>query len=114
IGAHTADARSGAIAPATLRGGTFTVNNYGVFGVDGSAAIINHPEVAILGMGRVIDRPWAVDGQLAVRKVTQLTLAFDHRACDGAVAGGVLGFVAHCVGSPVTAPGDLLGGPRNL
>ena len=107
IGAQTADARSGAIAPATLRGGTFTVNNYGVFGVDGSAAIINHPEVAILGMGRVIDRPWAVDGQLAVRKVTQLTLAFDHRACDGAVAGGFLRFVADCVESPVTALGDL-------
>ena len=107
IGAQTADARSGAIAPATLRGGTFTVNNYGVFGVDGSAAIINHPEVAILGMGRVTDRPWAVDGQLAVRKVTQLTLAFDHRACDGAVAGGFLRFVADCVESPVTALGDL-------
>jgi 2-oxoisovalerate dehydrogenase E2 component (dihydrolipoyl transacylase) len=107
IGAQTADARSGAIAPATLRGGTFTVNNYGVFGVDGSAAIINHPEVAILGMGRIIDRPWAVDGQLTVRKVTQLTLAFDHRACDGAVAGGFLRFVADCVESPVTALGDL-------
>ena len=107
IGAQTADARSGAIAPATLRGGTFTVNNYGVFGVDGSAAIINHPEVAILGMGRVIDRPWAVDGQLAVRRVPQLTLAFDHRACDGAVAGGFLRFVADCVESPVTALGDL-------
>jgi 2-oxoisovalerate dehydrogenase E2 component (dihydrolipoyl transacylase) len=107
IGARTADARSGAIAPVTLRGGTFTVNNYGVFGVDGSAAIINHPEVAILGMGRIIDRPWAVDGQLTVRKVTQLTLAFDHRACDGAVAGGFLRFVADCVESPVTALGDL-------
>jgi pyruvate dehydrogenase E2 component (dihydrolipoamide acetyltransferase) len=107
IGAQAADARSGAIAPATLRGGTFTVNNYGVFGVDGSAAIINHPEVAILGMGRIIDRPWAVGGQLTVRKVTQLTLAFDHRACDGAVAGGFLRFVADCVESPVTALGDL-------
>jgi 2-oxoisovalerate dehydrogenase E2 component (dihydrolipoyl transacylase) len=107
IGAQAADARSGAIAPATLRGGTFTVNNYGVFGVDGSAAIINHPEVAILGMGRIMDRPWAVGGQLTVRKVTQLTLAFDHRACDGAVAGGFLRFVADCVESPVTALGDL-------
>ena len=107
IGAHTADARSGAIAPASLRGGTFTVNNYGVFGVDGSAAIINHPEVAILGIGRIIDRPWAVDGQLAVRKVAQLTLAFDHRACDGGVAGGFLRFVADCVESPITALGDL-------
>jgi pyruvate dehydrogenase E2 component (dihydrolipoamide acetyltransferase) len=83
------------------------VNNYGVFGVDGSAAIINHPEVAMLGIGRIVDRPWAVDGQLAVRKVTQLTLAFDHRACDGGVAGGFLRFVADCVESPITALGDL-------
>ena len=48
----------GTLTPAELTGGTFTVNNYGVFGVDGSAAIINHPEVAILGIGRIIDRPW--------------------------------------------------------
>jgi pyruvate dehydrogenase E2 component (dihydrolipoamide acetyltransferase) len=107
IGGLTADARSGAIAPAKLAGGTFTVNNYGVFGVDGSAAIINHPQVAILGIGRIMDRPWAVDGQLALRKVAQLTLAFDHRACDGGVAGGFLRFVADCVESPITTLGDL-------
>ncbi len=107
IGGHTAAARSGAIAPADITGGTFTVNNYGVFGVDGSAAIINHPEVAILGIGRIADRPWAVDGELAVRKVTELTLSFDHRACDGGSAGGFLRFVADCIESPVTALGDL-------
>ncbi|GAA1338513.1 hypothetical protein GCM10009660_21720 [Catellatospora bangladeshensis] len=102
-----ASAREGRIAPADLTGGTFTVNNYGVFGVDGSAAIINHPEAAILGIGRVVDRPWAVDGQVAVRKVAQLTLAFDHRVCDGGTAGGFLRFVADCVESPVTALADL-------
>jgi 2-oxoisovalerate dehydrogenase E2 component (dihydrolipoyl transacylase) len=107
ISAHLADARSGTIAPATLRGGTFTVNNYGVFGVDGSAAIINYPEVAILGLGRIVDRPWVVEGQLAVRKVTELTLAFDHRACDGGVAGGFIRFVADCIESPIRALGDL-------
>jgi pyruvate dehydrogenase E2 component (dihydrolipoamide acetyltransferase) len=95
------------LAPADLAGGTFTVNNYGVFGVDGSAAIINYPEVAILGMGRVIDRPWVVDGQLTVRKVAELTLAFDHRACDGGTAGGFLRYVADCIESPATALGDL-------
>jgi 2-oxoisovalerate dehydrogenase E2 component (dihydrolipoyl transacylase) len=104
---RTAAARERRLSPANLRGGTFTVNNYGVFGVDGSAAIINHPEVAILGMGRVIDRPWVVDGQLAVRKVTELTLAFDHRACDGGTAGGFLRYVADCVESPVAAMGDM-------
>jgi len=104
---RTAAARERRLSPADLRGGTFTVNNYGVFGVDGSAAIINHPEVAILGMGRVMDRPWVVDGQLAVRKVTELTLAFDHRACDGGTAGGFLRYVADCVESPVVALGDM-------
>jgi 2-oxoisovalerate dehydrogenase E2 component (dihydrolipoyl transacylase) len=100
-------ARERRLAPADLAGGTFTVNNYGVFGVDGSAAIINHPEVAILGLGRVIDRPWVVDGQLTVRKVTELTLAFDHRACDGGTAGGFLRYVADRIESPATALGDM-------
>jgi pyruvate dehydrogenase E2 component (dihydrolipoamide acetyltransferase) len=104
---RTTAARERRLAPADLAGGTFTVNNYGVFGVDGSAAIINHPEVAILGMGRVIDRPWVVDGQLSVRKVTELTLAFDHRACDGGIAGGFLRYVADCIESPATALGDM-------
>jgi 2-oxoisovalerate dehydrogenase E2 component (dihydrolipoyl transacylase) len=104
---RTTAARERRLAPADLAGGTFTVNNYGIFGVDGSAAIINHPEVAILGMGRVIDRPWVVDGQLTVRKVTELTLAFDHRACDGGTAGGFLRYVADCIESPTTALGDM-------
>jgi len=104
---RTEAARAGTLAPAQLTGSTFTVNNYGVFGVDGSAAIINHPEVAMVGLGRIIDRPWVVDGELTVRKVSQLTLAFDHRACDGGVAGGFLRFVADCVENPVTALGEL-------
>ena len=104
---RTAAARERRLSPAELRGGTFTVNNYGVFGVDGSAAIINYPEVAILGMGRVIDRPWVVDGQLAVRQVAELTLAFDHRVCDGGTAGGFLRYVADCVESPTAAMGDM-------
>ncbi|HEU5270397.1 MAG TPA: dihydrolipoamide acetyltransferase family protein [Jatrophihabitans sp.] len=103
----TEAARTGKLSPAQLTGGTFTVNNYGVFGVDGSAAIINHPEVAMLGIGRIIERPWVIDGQLTVRQVAQLTLAFDHRACDGGVAGGFLRFVADCVEDPITALGEL-------
>ena len=104
---RTRAARARTLTPADLTGGTFTVNNYGVFGVDGSAAIINHPEVAILGIGRVIERPWVVAGQLAVRNVGQLTLAFDHRVCDGATAGGFLRYIADCVESPVLALRDL-------
>ena len=104
---RTTAARERRLTPADLTGGTFTVNNYGVFGVDGSAAIINHPEVAILGLGRVIDRPWVVNGELTVRKVAELTLAFDHRACDGGTAGGFLRYVADCIESPTSALGDL-------
>ena len=83
-----------------MSGGTFTLNNYGVYGVDGSTPIINHPEAGMLGVGRIVDKPWVVDGQLAVRPVTQLSLSFDHRVCDGEVAGGFLRYVADCVESP--------------
>ncbi len=100
---RTQRARDGKLGPGELTGGTFTINNYGVFGVDGSAAIINHPEVAILGIGRIIQRPWVVEGQIAARQMTQLTLAFDHRVCDGGTAGGFLRFVADCVESPARA-----------
>ncbi|HEY8374460.1 MAG TPA: dihydrolipoamide acetyltransferase family protein [Pseudonocardiaceae bacterium] len=103
----TALAREGRLAPEDMTGGTFTLNNYGVFGVDGSSPIINHPEAAILGVGRIIDRPWAVDGRLEVRKVTQLSLAFDHRVCDGGVAGGFLRYVADCVERPLGLLADL-------
>ncbi|GGQ49490.1 dihydrolipoamide acetyltransferase family protein [Couchioplanes azureus] len=100
-------ARAGTLPPAALTGGTFTLNNYGVFGVDGSNAIINHPEAGILGVGRIVDKPWVVDGQLAVRKVTQLSLSFDHRVCDGGAAGGFLRYVADCVEKPATLLADL-------
>ena len=100
-------ARAGKIPPAELTSGTFTLNNYGVFGVDGSTPIINHPEAAILGIGRIIDKPWVVDGELAVRKVTQLSLTFDHRVCDGGVAGGFLRYVADCVERPLALLADV-------
>ncbi len=85
-----------------MTGGTFTVSNYGSFGVDGGSAVINHPEAAILGVGRITDRPWVVDGEIAVRKVMQLSIAFDHRICDGGEAAGFLRFVADCVEDSTT------------
>jgi pyruvate dehydrogenase E2 component (dihydrolipoamide acetyltransferase) len=94
-------ARAGTLTRSEVTGGSFTLNNYGVFGVDGSAAIINSPEVAIAGVGRIVQRPWVVDGEVRPRPVTELTLAFDHRVCDGAVAGGFLRFLADCVEQPV-------------
>ncbi|CAM5463308.1 2-oxo acid dehydrogenase subunit E2 [Streptomyces tanashiensis] len=96
----TEAARQGAITPADLTGGTFTLNNYGVFGVDGSTPIINHPEAAMLGVGRIIPKPWVHQGELAVRQVVQLSLTFDHRVCDGGTAGGFLRYVADCVEQP--------------
>ncbi|NJQ15458.1 dihydrolipoamide acetyltransferase family protein [Streptomyces bohaiensis] len=96
----TACARDGRLTPADLTGSTFTLNNYGVFGVDGSTPIINHPEAAMLGVGRIVEKPWAHAGQLALRHVVQLSFTFDHRVCDGGVAGGFLRYVADCVERP--------------
>ncbi|MFD9391469.1 dihydrolipoamide acetyltransferase family protein [Streptomyces sp. NPDC060000] len=92
--------RDGRLTPGDLTGGTFTLNNYGVFGVDGSTPIINHPEAAMLGVGRIIPKPWVHEGELAVRQVVQLSLTFDHRVCDGGTAGGFLRYVADCVEQP--------------
>ncbi|MGC5568308.1 dihydrolipoamide acetyltransferase family protein [Streptomyces sp. FR-108] len=96
----TEAARTGTLTPADLTGGTFTLNNYGVFGVDGSTPIINHPEAAMLGVGRIVPKPWVHEGELAVRQVVQLSLTFDHRVCDGGTAGGFLRYVADCVEQP--------------
>lgn len=103
----TTAARDGSLTVAELTSGTFTINNYGVFGVDGSAAIINYPEVAIVGVGRIIERPAVVNGAVCARPSTELTLAFDHRVCDGATAGGFLRYVADCVEHPLALLGDL-------
>jgi 2-oxoisovalerate dehydrogenase E2 component (dihydrolipoyl transacylase) len=97
----TAGAREGRVtAP---EAGTFTLNNYGGFRVDGSAAIINHPQVAILGFGRILDRPWVVDGELCVRKITQMSFVFDHRVCDGGTAAGFMRSVADAIEDPASA-----------
>ncbi|MEY9952794.1 dihydrolipoamide acetyltransferase family protein [Leifsonia sp. EB34] len=112
LGRLSAAARDGVLPPADLTGSTFTVNNYGSLGVDGSAAIINHPEVAILGIGRVIERPWVVDGAVVVRRIVQLSLVFDHRVTDGGVAARFLREIADAIESPIAflaveAPGTV-------
>lgn len=98
-----ATARTGRMDPARLRGSTFTLNNYGSLGVDGSAAIINHPEVAILGIGRIIERPWVVEGQIVPRRIAQLSLVFDHRVCDGGYAAGFLRRITELIEHPLRA-----------
>ena len=90
----TERARSGQLTPADSVEGTITITNIGVFGVDGGTPILNPGEAAILATGRIVDRPWAVDGALAVRPVMQLSLAFDHRVVDGASGSAFLADVA--------------------
>ncbi|GHG04869.1 dihydrolipoamide acetyltransferase family protein [Streptomyces hydrogenans] len=103
----TAAARAGTLTPAEVTGGTFTLNNYGVFGVDGSTPILNHPEAAMLGVGRIAEKPWVHEGRLAVRRTVQLSLTFDHRVCDGAEAAGFLRHVADRVERPLRLLEDL-------
>ncbi|MEV4735868.1 MULTISPECIES: dihydrolipoamide acetyltransferase family protein [unclassified Microbacterium] len=98
-------ARRGSLPPERLRGSTFTLNNYGGLGVDGSAAIINHPDVAILGIGRIIERPWVVDGEIVARRIVQLSLVFDHRVCDGGYAASFLRRVTELIEHPLRAFG---------
>ncbi|OLT17668.1 branched-chain alpha-keto acid dehydrogenase subunit E2 [Pseudonocardia sp. CNS-139] len=83
IGALTATARAGTTPPSDLVGGTFTITNVGVFGVDTGTPILNPGEAAILALGSIKPAPWVVDGELAVRTVCQLALSFDHRLVDG-------------------------------
>jgi 2-oxoisovalerate dehydrogenase E2 component (dihydrolipoyl transacylase) len=83
LGALTETARAGRTQPAEMAGGTFTITNVGVFGVDTGTPILNPGEAAILAFGQVRDMPWVVEGELAVRKVTTLALSFDHRIVDG-------------------------------
>jgi pyruvate dehydrogenase E2 component (dihydrolipoamide acetyltransferase) len=99
----TAVAREGRVTAKELSAGTFTLNNYGSLGVDGSAAIIPYPQVAILGFGRILDRPWVVDGELCVRKITQMSFVFDHRVCDGGTAAGFMRGVADAIENPASA-----------
>ncbi|TDB97095.1 2-oxo acid dehydrogenase subunit E2 [Nonomuraea longispora] len=83
LGRLTETARAGRTQPAEMSGGTITITNVGVFGVDAGTPILNPGEAAILAFGQVRDMPWVVDGELAVRKVTTLALSFDHRIVDG-------------------------------
>ena len=95
-----ATAREGRTPPEAMAGGTFTITNVGVFGVDGGTPIINPGESAILCFGQIADRPWVVDGALAVRKVATLTLSFDLMFANEAA-------YAHAARSPALRPAAL-------
>jgi pyruvate dehydrogenase E2 component (dihydrolipoamide acetyltransferase) len=97
----TQTARAGKSTPADLRGGTITITNVGVFGVDSGTPILTPGEAAILAFGRVRDAPWVHHGQLAVRKVTTLALSFDHRIVDGDLGSAVLSDIGAMLEDPM-------------
>ena len=88
-------ARERTIKLEDLRGSTFTITNYGTYGSTFATPIINYPDVAILGTGKIIDKPWVKGGKIVVRKVLPLSLTFDHRVNDGA---GAAKFLTRLVG----------------
>jgi pyruvate dehydrogenase E2 component (dihydrolipoamide acetyltransferase) len=96
-------ARDGKTAPADLVGGTVTITNVGVFGVDTGTPIINPGESAILALGAIRDMPWVVDGQVVPRKVCQLALSFDHRVVDGQQGSQFLADVGAILADPAVA-----------
>jgi pyruvate dehydrogenase E2 component (dihydrolipoamide acetyltransferase) len=93
-------AREGKIEVADLRGGTFTITNVGPLGGTALIPAINYPEVAILGMGKVQDKPVVRDGKIVIRKILPLTLAFDHRIADGADAARFVSEMARQLSDP--------------
>ncbi|MEU8897111.1 dihydrolipoamide acetyltransferase family protein [Nocardia sp. NPDC048505] len=95
-------ARSGNATPVDLRGGTFTITNVGVFGVDAGVPLVNPGEAAILCLGAIAKRPWVLREELAVRWVTTLGLSFDHRMVDGELGARFLATVASLLEDPLT------------
>lgn len=100
IADKAARARAGSLPPEEMRGGTFTITNVGPLGGTALLATINYPEVAILGMGRVQEKPVVRDGQIVIRRILPLTLAFDHRVADGADAARFVGELARQLSDP--------------
>lgn len=99
----TSTAREGRTTPADMLGGTFTITNVGVFGVDTGTPILNPGESAILALGAIRDMPWVVDGQVVPRKVCQLALSFDHRVVDGQQGSQFLADVGALLANPAMA-----------
>jgi 2-oxoisovalerate dehydrogenase E2 component (dihydrolipoyl transacylase) len=105
IGALTDAARAGTTAPADLAGGTITITNIGVFGIDTGTPILVPGQAAILAMGAIRRRPWELEDQIALRQVMTLSVSFDHRLVDGAEAAHFL----TDIGRILARPGAVLG-----
>jgi pyruvate dehydrogenase E2 component (dihydrolipoamide acetyltransferase) len=96
-----AAAREGRLRPTDIEGGTFTISNLGMYGVDSFDAIVNAPQAAILAVGRIADRVVALDGAAVVRPTLQISLSFDHRVVDGARGAEFLGTLAGLIEEPL-------------
>ena len=94
------DARTGRLSPDHLEGGTFTLTNMGMFGIDSFSPIINQPEVAILGVNRIVDKPVVLGGEIVIRPMMNLSLTADHRLIDGAMAGRFLARTKEIIENP--------------
>jgi 2-oxoisovalerate dehydrogenase E2 component (dihydrolipoyl transacylase) len=101
LGELAQTARAGKASQDDLRDGTITITNVGVFGVDSGTPILTPGEAAILAFGQIRDMPWVHEGQLAVRKVTTLSLSFDHRIVDGDLGSAVLRDVGAMLEDPL-------------
>ena len=95
-------ARSGRLSAGEMDGGTFTITNLGGYRIDGFTPIINPPEAAILGVGRIAEKPAAIDHRLEVRELCTLSLSFDHRVVDGVPAAAFLSRLAELLERPYT------------
>ncbi|MGX5694935.1 dihydrolipoamide acetyltransferase family protein [Agromyces soli] len=100
IGALAETARAGRTSPADLAGGTISITNVGVFGVDAGTPILNPGEAAILAMGQVRRTPWEHRGEIALREVMTLSLSFDHRLVDGAQGSRFLADIGRILREP--------------
>lgn len=96
-------ARAGKLRPTDMVGGTFTISNLGMYGIDAFNAVINSPQAAILAVGRIADRVVPVNGQPAVRPTMMLNLSGDHRVVDGARAAAFLNTLAAYIEEPLAA-----------
>jgi 2-oxoisovalerate dehydrogenase E2 component (dihydrolipoyl transacylase) len=103
INALAATAREGKAPPSDMTGGTITITNVGVFGVDTGTPILNPGEAAILCFGVIRDMPWVHEGEIAVRKVTTLSVSFDHRLVDGELGSRFIADIAAVLENPDTA-----------
>lgn len=94
-------AREGKLMPEDYQGGTASISNLGMYGIDEMIPVINPPQALILGIGSGMEKPWKVDGGISLATIMTTTASFDHRAIDGAAAAGFMGALRNLIENPV-------------